>query len=87
MKILSKGNRPESKSSFRYKRIFVGNKNFCGGSTDLTDAKNCYAGKRTSNHDRKNSSGDSSMGKGKMHYKQPTLSKWEVTGEAIGIRR
>ena len=85
MKILSKGNWPESKSSFRYKRIFVGNKNFCGGSTDLTDMKN-------SNHDRKSSSGDSSMGKGKRPNKQPTLSKWEVTGEAkakpeFGIRR
>ena len=91
MKILSKGNRPESKRSFRYNRIFVENKNFCGGSMDLTDM-NCYAGKRTSNHNRSNSAGNSSMGKGKMPYKQPTLSKWEVAGEAkakpeFGIRR
>ena len=64
-------NRPESKSSFRYKRIVVEKKNFCGGSRDLTDAKNCYAGKRTSNVDRKNSSGDSSIGESSLTNSPP----------------
>ena len=62
-------NRPESKSSFRYRRIVVENKNFGEESRDWTDVRNCYAEKRTSNVDRKNSSGDSNIGESKMPYK------------------
>ena len=59
-------NRPESKSSFRYRRIVVENKNFGEESRDWTDVRNCYAEKRTSNGDKKNSSGDSGRQKAKQ---------------------